>query len=52
MRSLGFYWVYSYGEWTIAEYVGGCWYMIGGDEPVYNEDEFDEIGEKVERNIK
>lgn len=51
MREKGFYWVFYFGEWTIAEYCGGYWLVIGGEEAVYQDEEFDEIGEKIERCI-
>ena len=49
----GFYWVRittNYGdEWTIGEFNGGNWQLLGTDE-IYETNEFAEIGSRIERN--
>ncbi|MDE2233780.1 MAG: hypothetical protein KGJ90_06800 [Patescibacteria group bacterium] len=51
-RDAGFYWVKYAGEWQPASFVMGYrksyWYLIDSD-GYYNDDEFDEIGERIER---
>ena len=48
MRENGYYWVKTFGEWTVAEWKDGYWWVCGND-CEYREDEIGEIGEKVER---
>lgn len=48
MREEGYYWVKSYGEWIVAEFSCGVWFMSGCDKDYYwlKDKDFDEIDEK------
>lgn len=52
MRKEGYYWVKLKEEqttrWIIAEYAFSCFYIIGYSINL-NEEDFEEIGEKIER---
>lgn len=48
MREPGYYWVKSDG-WEVVEWNGSAWFCINGQRP-HSDDEFDIIGEKIERS--
>ena len=48
MRENGYYWVKTFGEWTVSEWKDGYWWFCGND-CEYREYEIGNIGEKVER---
>ena len=47
MRENGFYWVKRRGDWIIAE-CENEWFFATGTEHLYEEDELDAIGDKIE----
>jgi len=49
-RKPGFYWLdMGQGKWEPAEWTGTNWFLIGGLRP-FHTDEFDQIGDRIERN--
>ena len=48
MREVGLYWVMIGGEWTVAEFDGQDWAVIGRED-AWDDSDFGEIGDKVTR---
>ncbi len=48
-RERGFYWVKYRDEYEVAFFEAGTWLLCGCDLE-YNQREFKEIGERIERN--
>lgn len=44
-REDGFYWVFIYDAWVVAEWVDDSWWTTEFDNPI-RDDEFDQIDER------
>jgi hypothetical protein len=52
-REIGFYWVKSHGEWTVAEYDSDGYWNLAGSDVTLTDDKLEEINEnKIENNGK
>ena len=51
-RDYGFYWVLLNGKWQVAEFADRYWFIIGSDDVLVNDSDFEEIGDRVLREPK